>query len=272
MTTAGTAVSTEPTEAPLPRSVRRGPRITLTCKCGERTYVAYGERWTCPKCGRSWNTRKIPMDQYAALRRTQLKYRRVPIAVSFLALACIVAFIIAGKAFGGLVLVALLRDGVQHVRAPAAQEALPQGARGSARAGRSSPIDMAGRPRRVIVIGAGFAGLAAADELARAGVEVDVLEARDRVGGRVWSEPFAGGVIERGAEFILPDYELMLAYAARFGLDPVRKGTRYGYREPRGAGAVSLEAMGDGFRAAAAHAGATPPRRERARRAETHRH
>ncbi len=106
MTTADPVTADEPTEAPLPRSVRRGPRITLTCKCGERTYVAYGERWTCPKCGRSWNTRKIPMDQYAALRRTQLKYRRIPIAVSVVALACIVAFIIAGKAFGGLVLVA----------------------------------------------------------------------------------------------------------------------------------------------------------------------
>ena len=42
---------------------------------------------------------------------------------------------------------------------------------------------------RVIVVGAGFAGLAAADELHRAGVEVTVLEARDRVGGRVWSVP-----------------------------------------------------------------------------------
>jgi monoamine oxidase len=106
------------------------------------------------------------------------------------------------------------------------------------------------------VVGAGFAGLAAADELTRAGVEVEVLEARDRVGGRVWSQPFAGGVVERGAEFILPDYELMLGYATRLGLDPVRKGTQYGYREPRGAGAVSLEAMRDGFRAAAANAGA----------------
>ena len=78
-----------------------------------------------------------------------------------------------------------------------------------------------------------------------------MLEARDRVGGRVWSEPFAGGVIERGAEFILPDYELMLGLVHRLGLRLVRKGTQYGYREPRGAGAVSLEAMGDGFRAAA---------------------
>lgn len=99
-------MSTEPTEAPLPRSVRHGPRITLTCKCGERTYVNYGERWTCPKCKRSWNTRKIPIEQYAALRSTQLRYRRVPIAMSIVSLICIVAFIIAGQAFGGLVLVA----------------------------------------------------------------------------------------------------------------------------------------------------------------------
>ena len=79
-------------EEPLPRSIRRGPRITLTCKCGERTYVQYGERWTCPKCSRSWNTRRIPLEQYAALRRTQLRYRRIPLIVSLLSLACIVAF------------------------------------------------------------------------------------------------------------------------------------------------------------------------------------
>ena len=105
-TAAGSAVSTEPTEAPLPRSVRRGPRITLTCECGETTYVSYGDRWTCPKCGRSWNTRQIPMEQYAALRQTQLKYRRMPVAMSVVALISIVVFIIAGQAFGGLVLVA----------------------------------------------------------------------------------------------------------------------------------------------------------------------
>ncbi|HZW08171.1 MAG TPA: FAD-dependent oxidoreductase, partial [Phycisphaerales bacterium] len=41
--------------------------------------------------------------------------------------------------------------------------------------------------KRVIVIGAGFAGLACAHELMSAGVDVRVLEARDRVGGRVLS-------------------------------------------------------------------------------------
>jgi monoamine oxidase len=87
---------------------------------------------------------------------------------------------------------------------------------------------------RVIVVGAGFAGLAAADALARAGVEVDVLEARDRVGGRVWSVPFAGDVVERGAEFILPHDSTVVGVVDRLGLTLVRKGTLYGQREPRG--------------------------------------
>ena len=101
---------------------------------------------------------------------------------------------------------------------------------------------------RVVVVGAGFAGLAAADALRAAGVEVTVLEARDRVGGRVWSVPFAGGVVERGAEFILPQNTVLESLAARFGLPLVRKGTPYGRREPRGKEAVpgaELEAVFD---------------------------
>ncbi len=94
---------------------------------------------------------------------------------------------------------------------------------------------------RALVVGAGFAGLAAADELHRAGVEVTVLEARDRVGGRVWSVPFAGGVVERGAEFILPGYRTLMEIADRLGLRLVRKGTLYGDREPRGAQPVTRE-------------------------------
>ncbi len=56
----------------------------------------------------------------------------------------------------------------------------------------------------VIVIGAGAAGLAAARSLARASLRTIVLEARDRVGGRVLSEPTARAVLpaELGAEFI----------------------------------------------------------------------
>ena len=97
-----------PTPATIPKSVRRGPPITLTCECGETRYLRYGERWKCEKCSRSWDTAKIPVDDYAAIRRTQLRFRRVPLVISVLALACVVAFVIVGKALGGLLLVAVV--------------------------------------------------------------------------------------------------------------------------------------------------------------------
>lgn len=88
---------------------------------------------------------------------------------------------------------------------------------------------------RVAVVGAGFAGLAAADALVSAGVEVTVLEARDRVGGRVWSRELENGaVVEMGAEFILPGNDTIRAFVDRFGLGLWEKGMRYGQREPRG--------------------------------------
>ena len=55
----------------------------------------------------------------------------------------------------------------------------------------------------VVVIGAGMAGVTAARELTRAGLSVCVLEARDRVGGRVHSvRDFCDEPVEGGAEFI----------------------------------------------------------------------
>jgi monoamine oxidase len=54
-----------------------------------------------------------------------------------------------------------------------------------------------------LVIGAGLAGLAAADRLVAAGAAVTVLEARSRLGGRVWTQPRPGGVaVDLGAEWI----------------------------------------------------------------------
>jgi len=102
--------------------------------------------------------------------------------------------------------------------------------------------------QHVGVIGAGFAGLAAADALRAGGAEVTVVEARDRVGGRVWSVPFGeGATVERGAEFILPGYETMNALAARFGIPLVLKGTPYGRRVPIGEEAVSQTELEDAF-------------------------
>jgi monoamine oxidase len=103
---------------------------------------------------------------------------------------------------------------------------------------------------RVAVVGAGFAGLAAAVDLVDAGVDVVVLEARDRVGGRVWSQPFdgpggSGPVIERGAEFVLAGYDVMRSWLDRFGLRLVDTGMSYYVREPRGGGDVTVADMRD---------------------------
>ena len=85
------------------------------------------------------------------------------------------------------------------------------------------------------MIGAGFAGLAAADALVEAGVDVTVLEARDRVGGRVHSRRLANGaVVEMGADFFEADHYVLRGYAERFGLTIVPRGMRYSEREPRG--------------------------------------
>jgi len=71
----------------------------------------------------------------------------------------------------------------------------------------------------VIVIGAGFAGLAAARQIARAGRSVLVLEARDRVGGRALDVPLGGGAVtERGATFAGPTQDHILALAREVGV------------------------------------------------------
>ena len=55
---------------------------------------------------------------------------------------------------------------------------------------------------QVVVIGAGMAGLAAARQLADAGMDVTVLEARERIGGRMWTDTSLGMPIDLGAAWI----------------------------------------------------------------------
>lgn len=77
---------------------------------------------------------------------------------------------------------------------------------------------MAAEPE-VIVVGAGFAGLAAARELMRQGRRVLVLEARERVGGRVWTHSLGGAPVDMGAAWIhgIEDNPLA-AFAGRAGI------------------------------------------------------
>lgn len=87
--------------------------------------------------------------------------------------------------------------------------------------------------RTVTVIGAGLAGLAAAYELQRAGWRVTVLEARPRVGGRVYSlrSFLHGQVAEGGGEFIEEPHTRMLAFAREFHLPLGRVGSWQGQDE-----------------------------------------
>ena len=75
------------------------------------------------------------------------------------------------------------------------------------------------RECEVVVVGAGYSGLAAARHLARAGVDALVLDARHRVGGRSFTEVTdAGFTIDRGGQWIGPTQDHLAALAAELGV------------------------------------------------------
>ena len=73
--------------------------------------------------------------------------------------------------------------------------------------------------RDVVIVGAGAAGLTAANELKKAGLSVAVLEARDRVGGRLWTDTIDGAMLEIGGQWISPDQTALIETVADLGLD-----------------------------------------------------
>jgi monoamine oxidase len=85
---------------------------------------------------------------------------------------------------------------------------------------------MAGAPTReadLVVVGAGLAGLAAARTGVAAGSSVVVVEARDRVGGRVLNEDIGSGkVVEVGGQWIGPTQDRLAALALELGVETFR--------------------------------------------------
>ena len=91
--------------------------------------------------------------------------------------------------------------------------------------------------RDVIIVGAGAAGLTAANELKKAGLSVVVLEARDRVGGRLWTDVVDGAMLEIGGQWVSPDQEALKETIAELGLETFSR-----YRE---GDSVYIDAKGE---------------------------
>ncbi len=148
------------------------------------------------------------------------------------------------------------------------------------------PRPDAGASRRVVVAGAGLAGLTAALDLTEVGWEVVVLEARDRVGGRVFTlrNAFDDGLhVEGGGESIDDNHHALLAMLARFDLPTEqrlanRESTGVVYRQGRRSGIADFVAQRGGrvledydrfdVLLARTAAGVDPEQPERADRAE----
>lgn len=121
----------------------------------------------------------------------------------------------------------------------------------------------------VAVLGGGLAGLAAATKLKSDGFNVTVFEARNRVGGRVWSQAVAGGrvepcIIERGAEFVLDGYTTLRRLLDQTGLSLVDTGMSYYVRALADTPDISTNDVVEAGRAASAVARTfdTPPSAE----------
>ncbi len=88
---------------------------------------------------------------------------------------------------------------------------------------------------QVVVVGAGIAGMVAARRLADLGLDVVVLEGRDRVGGRLWSHRLPNGeIVELGGEWISTGQKAVMGLVDELGLVPIDTGMDFISRDPVG--------------------------------------
>jgi hypothetical protein len=72
----------------------RAPPIAIDCDCGERGSVAYGEVWTCEKCGRRWNTAQIPAEAFERRNRQMRRFQLEILVFVVLILAVFVPLVL----------------------------------------------------------------------------------------------------------------------------------------------------------------------------------
>src|SRR5262245_2949049 len=81
-----------------------GPPITVTIRCAETRDLKYGEECTCESCGRRWDTNQIPVEQYKAIRNTQLRFRVLPVVYGLVVLVLAMFFTLTGNIFSVFIL------------------------------------------------------------------------------------------------------------------------------------------------------------------------
>ncbi len=115
-----------------PKALLQGPPITISCTCGEREKVGYGEIWAC-SCGRKWHTTQIKADEYARLRNLQLRFRVVPVLLGLATSGLALLFLLSGNSFSlffllpfPLILWGMVLRPIQHRRYAKAMGELPR--------------------------------------------------------------------------------------------------------------------------------------------------
>src|ERR1700686_3665952 len=76
------------------------PPITIKCECGETQDVAYGQRWLCDVCQRSWNTQQIPQEEYdGVLRRVRRHQLGGPAGAGLMAALFVALIVVVSSGF-----------------------------------------------------------------------------------------------------------------------------------------------------------------------------
>jgi cytochrome b561 len=86
------------------------PVLTLQCDCGTEGRSSYGGRWTCPACGRVYDTSRIPAADYDAVAALDRRYRWSSRAVMAVLALIVLAVAVTGQLisiFAGLAVVLL---------------------------------------------------------------------------------------------------------------------------------------------------------------------